>query len=188
MWTNARHLAGYEQQDAHEFFIAALDVLHQNCKGILLSFSYTNFVHQVQQDYFHFIEDSDSSSQSENSHQCKCIIDRIFTGGLQSQLKCQVCNSVSTTIDPFWDISLDLGNSLNNNSGKTSSFINSTGSVPSPTPSGGCLDNLSIRSILFIIDVSCFFYYSRWLFIVVYSSWCGSVGWEFCTKFFNWVP
>lgn len=33
VWTNARHLAGYEQQDAHEFFIAALDVLHQYCKG-----------------------------------------------------------------------------------------------------------------------------------------------------------
>lgn len=26
IWTHARHLAGYEQQDAHEFFIAALDV------------------------------------------------------------------------------------------------------------------------------------------------------------------
>ncbi|KAM7371178.1 hypothetical protein PAMP_010669 [Pampus punctatissimus] len=51
VWTHARHLAGYEQQDAHEFLIAALDVLHRHCKG-------------------------DSG--------------------------------VSTTIDPFWDISLDL--------------------------------------------------------------------------------
>jgi len=33
VWTHARHLAGYEQQDAHEFLIAALDVLHQHCKG-----------------------------------------------------------------------------------------------------------------------------------------------------------
>ena len=33
MWTHARHLAGYEQQDAHEFLIAALDVLHRHCKG-----------------------------------------------------------------------------------------------------------------------------------------------------------
>ncbi|VDM31879.1 unnamed protein product [Toxocara canis] len=30
VWTHARHLAGYEQQDAHEFFIAALDVLHRH--------------------------------------------------------------------------------------------------------------------------------------------------------------
>ena len=34
VWTHARHLAGYEQQDAHEFLIAALDVLHQHCKGL----------------------------------------------------------------------------------------------------------------------------------------------------------
>ena len=35
VWTNARHLAGYEQQDAHEFFIAALDILHQHCRGMM---------------------------------------------------------------------------------------------------------------------------------------------------------
>lgn len=34
VWTHARHLAGYEQQDAHEFLIATLDVLHQHCKGL----------------------------------------------------------------------------------------------------------------------------------------------------------
>ena len=34
VWTHARHLAGYEQQDAHEFFIATLDVLHRHCKGM----------------------------------------------------------------------------------------------------------------------------------------------------------
>jgi ubiquitin carboxyl-terminal hydrolase 22/27/51 len=34
---------------------------------------------------------------------------QIFTGGLQSDVVCQSCNGVSTTIDPFWDISLDLG-------------------------------------------------------------------------------
>ena len=40
VWTHARHLAGYEQQDAHEFLIAALDVLHQHCKGKLYSCIY----------------------------------------------------------------------------------------------------------------------------------------------------
>ena len=28
-WQHAHHLAGYEQQDAHEFFIATLDLLHR---------------------------------------------------------------------------------------------------------------------------------------------------------------
>ena len=39
---------------------------------------------------------------------CDCIVDTIFTGKLQSDVVCQTCKSVSTTIDPFWDISLDL--------------------------------------------------------------------------------
>ena len=30
VWTQARHLAGYEQQDAHEFLIALLDLMHQH--------------------------------------------------------------------------------------------------------------------------------------------------------------
>ncbi|XP_050390499.1 ubiquitin carboxyl-terminal hydrolase 22 isoform X3 [Patella vulgata] len=84
VWTNARHLAGYEQQDAHEFLIAALDVLHRHCKG-------TN------------------GMSCSNPHLCNCIIDQIFTGGLQSDVTCKQCNNVSTTIDPIWDISLDLG-------------------------------------------------------------------------------
>ncbi|RWS02777.1 ubiquitin carboxyl-terminal hydrolase 22-like protein [Dinothrombium tinctorium] len=87
VWTHARHLAGYEQQDAHEFLIATLDVLHKHCKG-------TN------------------GASSNNPHHCNCIIDQIFTGGLQSDVVCQSCKGVSTTIDPFWDISLDLGPSL----------------------------------------------------------------------------
>lgn len=40
VWTHARHLAGYEQQDAHEFLIAALDVLHRHCKGDTISKSH----------------------------------------------------------------------------------------------------------------------------------------------------
>uniref|UniRef100_A0AAR2JY26 Ubiquitin carboxyl-terminal hydrolase n=1 Tax=Pygocentrus nattereri TaxID=42514 RepID=A0AAR2JY26_PYGNA len=84
VWTHARHLAGYEQQDAHEFLIAALDVLHRHCKG------------------------DDNGKKANNPNHCNCIIDQIFTGGLQSDVTCQACHGVSTTIDPFWDISLDL--------------------------------------------------------------------------------
>ena len=116
-WQHARHLAGYEQQDAHEFFIATLDLLHRD------------LIHRTE---------SDPTA-------CDCIVDTIFTGKLQSDVVCQVsklqldifgykidggkcisaksisasffkfdffffqaCRSVSTTIDPFWDISLDL--------------------------------------------------------------------------------
>jgi hypothetical protein len=36
------------------------------------------------------------------------IIQQIFTGALQSDVTCSACGAVSTTIDPFWDISLDV--------------------------------------------------------------------------------
>ncbi|XP_040563264.1 ubiquitin carboxyl-terminal hydrolase 22 [Lepeophtheirus salmonis] len=79
-WTHAHHLAGYEQQDAHEFFIATLDLLHRH------------LIHKT----------------TVNPSNCDCIVDKIFTGKLQSDVVCQNCKGVSTTIDPFWDISLDL--------------------------------------------------------------------------------
>ena len=61
-WQHARHLAGYEQQDAHEFFIATLDLLHRD------------LIHRTE---------SDPSA-------CDCIVDTIFTGKLQSDVVCQV--------------------------------------------------------------------------------------------------
>ena len=54
--------AGYEQQDAHEFFIATLDLLHR-----------------------HLIYKT-----SIQPSQCSCIVDTIFTGKLQSDVVCQV--------------------------------------------------------------------------------------------------
>ena len=106
VWTNARHLAGYEQQDAHEFFIAALDVLHRHCRD-------------------------DNTGLCNNHNNCNCIIDQIFTGGLQSELMCQACRGVSTTVDPFWDISLDLGASEFNSGVKNN---NQDRKIPTPNP------------------------------------------------------
>uniref|UniRef100_A0A914DHB0 Ubiquitin carboxyl-terminal hydrolase n=2 Tax=Acrobeloides nanus TaxID=290746 RepID=A0A914DHB0_9BILA len=81
VWTHAKQLAGYEQKDAHEFFISALNVLHKH---------------------------SESLSMKVNPNECRCIIDRLFTGQLQSDLTCGKCGNVSTTVDPYWDISLEL--------------------------------------------------------------------------------
>lgn len=69
MWTNAQHLAGYEQQDAHEFLIATLDVLHKH------------------------ITNTSSSWVTANTAglRCSCIIDKIFTGLIQSDVVCQFC-------------------------------------------------------------------------------------------------
>lgn len=93
VWTAMKHLAGYEQQDAHEFFIAALNSLHKNC---------------VENDQ-ECIDLNKQGASLTNYNNCHCIIDKIFTGGLQSDVICSNCDYVSTKVDPFWDISLDLG-------------------------------------------------------------------------------
>ncbi|XP_054160267.1 ubiquitin carboxyl-terminal hydrolase 22-like [Oppia nitens] len=108
VWTHARHLAGYEQQDAHEFFIATLDVLHRHCRG-------TN------------------GPTSNSPHHCNCIIDQIFTGSLQSDVVCQACKGVSSVEDPIWDFSLDLGPSLHMRQQKAASSSCSTSTATNQT-------------------------------------------------------
>ena len=65
VWTHARHLAGYEQQDAHEFFIAVLDVLHHHSGG-------------------------QTPTVTHPGH-CSCIVDQTYNGRLQSDVQCQTC-------------------------------------------------------------------------------------------------
>ena len=68
VWTHARHLAGYEQQDAHEFFIAVLDVLHHHSGG-------------------------QTPTVTHPGH-CSCIVDQTYNGRLQSDVQCQICKYV----------------------------------------------------------------------------------------------
>lgn len=117
IWNHARHLAGYEQQDAHEFFIATLDVLHRHCKN-------SQAETQIKGIASSSTADQKDKKKTDNVHaQCNCIIDQIFTGGLQSDVVCQACKGVSTTIDPFWDISLDLGEAHHPGCGPPKSLI-----------------------------------------------------------------
>ncbi|XP_062507983.1 ubiquitin carboxyl-terminal hydrolase 22-like isoform X2 [Corticium candelabrum] len=114
VWQNARHLAGYEQQDAHEFLMAALDILHQHSRNGVNG-----------------ISNGEGEGSSESIIECLC------TGDLQSDVICQQCRSVSTTVDPFWDISLDLGNIpvvSRNVSKMTATATISSPTKSSPTP------------------------------------------------------
>lgn len=61
IWGNASHLAGYDQQDAHEFFIAILDALHLHFASLYIGTA------------------------------CNCIVDVTFLGRLQSTITCTVC-------------------------------------------------------------------------------------------------
>lgn len=76
LWRFSRDLAGYEQQDAHELFVALRNALHADLGGTM--------------------------------YNCQCIVHRIFSGVLQSDLTCIECGAVAETLDPFLDVSLDI--------------------------------------------------------------------------------
>ncbi|XP_030315667.1 ubiquitin carboxyl-terminal hydrolase 22 isoform X9 [Calypte anna] len=149
VWTHARHLAGYEQQDAHEFLIAALDVLHRHCKDSSIKNKCKAYLSLRVRSFrssraLHFLEKcDDNGKKANNPNHCNCIIDQIFTGGLQSDVTCQVCHGVSTTIDPFWDISLDLPGSSTPfwplSPGSDGSVVNGESHVSGTTTLTDCL-------------------------------------------------
>lgn len=85
IWTHAPHVGGDVQQDAHEFFIETLGLLHKHCA-----------------------ESINHTSHAVVTNNCSCIIHQSFTGSLQSDIVCQKCKGVSTTIEPIWDFALDL--------------------------------------------------------------------------------
>ncbi|CAK9201142.1 unnamed protein product [Sphagnum troendelagicum] len=88
-WRHAANLAGYEQQDAHEFFISTVDGIHANSGTT-----------------------SPRARHSQGGRagdvDCRCIVHRVFSGLLRSDVTCTVCGFTSTTYDPCVDISLDL--------------------------------------------------------------------------------
>ena len=45
----------------------------------------------------------------------KSFVFDLFVGQLQSSLKCVVCENVSLTYDPFWDLSLPISSTVSLN-------------------------------------------------------------------------
>lgn len=78
-WTAGEALAGYQQQDAHEYMQFMLNTLHLQNGG---------------------------SSESD----CTCIIHQTFYGNLSSTVTCDMCKNVTTALDPYMDLSLDVRN------------------------------------------------------------------------------
>ncbi|OCK84919.1 ubiquitin carboxyl-terminal hydrolase-like protein 22 [Lepidopterella palustris CBS 459.81] len=80
-WMAAQALAGYQQQDAHEYMQFILNALHAENGG---------------------------STSDSNSSDCNCVIHKTFYGKLQSTVTCDKCRNVTTALDPVMDLSLDL--------------------------------------------------------------------------------
>ncbi|KAF2100006.1 cysteine proteinase [Rhizodiscina lignyota] len=80
-WNSAQALAGYQQQDAHEYMQFLFHALHTENGGT-----------------------SDSKSS------CSCIIHKTFYGKLQSTVTCEKCKNTTIAYDPVMDLSLDVRN------------------------------------------------------------------------------
>lgn len=85
-------LVGNEEQDAHEYFQFLVEALHKTAK-VSRPFSL----------------DVDSTRPSPKAGiNCDCIVHQTFYGKSQSTLTCQNCNNVTTSVEPFLDLSLGL--------------------------------------------------------------------------------
>ncbi|KAF2641347.1 ubiquitin carboxyl-terminal hydrolase-like protein 22 [Massarina eburnea CBS 473.64] len=79
-WLAGEALAGYQQQDAHEYMQFMLNTLHLQNGG------------------------------SPDSEDCSCIIHQTFSGKLSSTVTCDNCRNTTTALDPYMDLSLDVRN------------------------------------------------------------------------------
>ena len=90
VWRHADRLSGYKQQDAHELYMSMLDGLH------------------------HYTEQGAGTRTAGQTGpggvpvMCPCIIHTVYGGLLRSDVQCGTCQTVSTTHEPMFDISLDL--------------------------------------------------------------------------------
>lgn len=81
-WKGGGNLAGYQQQDAHEYLQFILNSLHT-----------TNL---------------EEDEKEEKAEDCNCVIHRAFCGLMRSTVVCSKCKNVTAAVDPFMDLSLDL--------------------------------------------------------------------------------
>ena len=82
-------MAGYVQQDAHEFLIAILNSLHGHFKGtVKLHTEILNWNNYINN---HCLGEVNGSTIEKVDDNCQCIIHQIFAGNLQSDVTCQNC-------------------------------------------------------------------------------------------------
>ena len=111
VWAFADHMAGYEQQDAHEFFIAFLDGIETHLK----------LYHPLASDSANIkINITSSNKGNNNGTPAYKVLTNIFSGRLESEVQCKECSCISSTVEPFLDISLSLDGEISQIKGKDS--------------------------------------------------------------------
>lgn len=85
-WYKKKSLAGFQEQDAHEFWQFILNEFHSDYERIR----------------------SNTGLSPMSTSDCNCITHSTFSGELQSSIRCLSCESVTKTIDPMVDLSLEI--------------------------------------------------------------------------------
>lgn len=125
-WKVKRSLAGYSEQDAHEFWQFLVHQLHKNDTKRI-----RNNNNSKEQTPSLDTNNNTSFTLTSSSH-CNCLTHDTFAGELQSSIKCKDCNKLTITVDPMLDISLEISeknssssvSSSNKNSKSLESLIN----------------------------------------------------------------
>ncbi|KAI5953780.1 hypothetical protein KGF57_003989 [Candida theae] len=84
-WYKQKSLAGFQEQDAHEFWQFLLNEFHQ--------------------DHMRIQTQMDGAAKEEA---CSCITHSTFSFQLQSCVKCKSCDAITETVDPMIDLSLEI--------------------------------------------------------------------------------
>lgn len=82
-WHKNRLLAGFQEQDAHEFWQFLLNEFHLD---------YERIAHIM----------------GVEANPCKCIMHTVFAGEFESSVACGLCGAVARTVDPLIDLSLEI--------------------------------------------------------------------------------
>lgn len=101
VWKYADYLAGYEQQDAHEFLIALFDGLDTHLN---------DFHTEKSLEYNETSESENMNIEIPNTDNkvSQKLIEQVFAGMMRSDVFCMHCGNRSCRDEPFFDISLSL--------------------------------------------------------------------------------
>jgi ubiquitin carboxyl-terminal hydrolase 22/27/51 len=105
-WRHAESLASYQQQDAHEFYLSLLSGVHAATAPPRAGSGPGSLPPGLRSPTAQL--GSPRAAGCAGAGECGCAVHRAFGGVLRSDVVCGRCGGVSTALDPFVDISLEL--------------------------------------------------------------------------------
>eukprot|EP00166_Cyanidium_caldarium_P003348 ctg_3248.g476 len=114
VWRHADALASYAQQDAHEYFLFAVNMIHAHWTRTVdeeerRRRQWIARLEQQQPQRQGAVNLALEPAASQIPLMCTCLAHRVFAGLLRSDVVCRQCGAVSATQQEFFDVSVDLG-------------------------------------------------------------------------------